>query len=273
MGLSGRNLELVNRLIYQSHGIILVTGPTGSGKTTTLYAALSKINSSEKNILTIEDPIEYQLRGIGQMQVHPKIDLTFAAGLRSILRQDPDVIMIGEIRDAETAEIAIQSALTGHLVFSTLHTNDSFGAVSRLLDMGIEPFLVSSSLLGVMAQRLVRRVCSQCRQAYTPEDSKIREIGLTSEYVAGRPFYRTGTGCETCQQKGYHGRVGIHELLMISDVIRPLVMDRADAATIRRAATDHGMRTLRDDGAEKVLAGLTTVEEVVRVTQEEGVGD
>ena len=168
LGLSGRNLELVNRLIYQSHGIVLVTGPTGSGKTTTLYAALSKINSSEKNILTIEDPIEYQLRGIGQMQVHPKIDLTFAAGLRSILRQDPDVIMIGEIRDAETAEIAIQAALTGHLVFSTLHTNDSFGAVSRLLDMGIEPFLVSSSLLGVMAQRLVRRVCSQCRQAVHP---------------------------------------------------------------------------------------------------------
>ncbi|MBM4254536.1 MAG: type II secretion system protein GspE [Deltaproteobacteria bacterium] len=270
LGLSGRNLELVNRLIYQSHGIVLVTGPTGAGKTTTLYAALSKINSSEKNILAIEDPIEYQLRGIGQMQVHPKIDLTFAAGLRSILRQDPDVIMIGEIRDAETAEIAIQAALTGHLVFSTLHTNDSFGAVSRLLDMGIESFLVSSSLLGVMAQRLVRRVCAQCRQAYVPDDSKIREVGLSPEYVAGRPFYRAGTGCEACQQKGYRGRVGIHELLVISDVVRPLVMDRVDAATIRRAATDNGMLTLRDDGAEKVLAGLTTVEEVVRVTQEEG---
>ena len=270
LGLSGRNLELVNRLIYQSHGIVLVTGPTGSGKTTTLYAALSKINSSEKNILTIEDPIEYQLRGIGQMQVHPKIDLTFAAGLRSILRQDPDVIMIGEIRDAETAEIAIQAALTGHLVFSTLHTNDSFGAVSRLLDMGIEPFLVSSSLLGVMAQRLVRRVCAQCRQAYTPDESKMREIGLTPEYVGGRPFYRAGAGCEACQQKGYRGRVGIHELLVISDAIRPLVMERADAATIRRAATADSMSILRDDGAEKVLAGLTTVEEVVRVTQEEG---
>jgi general secretion pathway protein E len=270
LGLSGRNLDVVNRLIYQSHGIVLVTGPTGAGKTTTLYAALSKINSSEKNILTIEDPIEYQLRGIGQMQVHPKIDLTFAAGLRSILRQDPDVIMIGEIRDAETAEIAIQAALTGHLVFSTLHTNDSFGAVSRLLDMGVEPFLVSSSLLGVMAQRLVRRVCPQCRQAYTPDESKMGEIGLTPEYVSGRPFYRTGAGCDACQHKGYRGRVGIHELLVISDLLRPLVMERADAATIRHAATTHDMATLRDDGAEKVLAGLTTVEEVVRVTQEEG---
>lgn len=269
LGLSGRNLELVNRLIRQSHGIVLVTGPTGSGKTTTLYAALSKINSSDKNILTIEDPIEYQLRGIGQMQVHPKIDLTFAAGLRSILRQDPDVIMIGEIRDAETAEIAIQAALTGHLVFSTLHTNDSFGAVSRLLDMGIEPFLVSSSLLGVMAQRLVRRVCPECRQAYTPEASKVKEIGLTPEVVGDRPFYRPGPGCDACHQKGYRGRVGIHELLMITDVIRGLVMERADAAAIHRAAVEEDMPTLRDDGAEKVLAGVTTVEEVVRVTQEE----
>jgi general secretion pathway protein E len=269
LGLSGRNLALVNRLIRQSHGIILVTGPTGSGKTTTLYAALSRINTSDKNIITIEDPIEYQLRGIGQMQVNPKIDLTFAAGLRSILRQDPDVIMIGEIRDVETAEIAIQAALTGHLVFSTLHTNDSFGAVSRLLDMGIEPFLVSSSLLGVMAQRLVRRVCPECRQAYTPAESESREIGLTSATVGDRPFYRAGPGCETCHQKSYRGRSGIHELLLLSDALRNLVMQRADAATIRRAAVESGMPTLRDDGAEKVLSGLTTVDEVVRVTQEE----
>jgi len=269
LGLNGHNLAVVNRLIYQSHGIVLVTGPTGSGKTTTLYAALSTINSSEKNILTIEDPIEYQLRGIGQMQVHPKIELTFAAGLRSILRQDPDVIMIGEIRDAETAEIAIQSALTGHLVFSTLHTNDSFGAVSRLLDMGIEPFLVSSSVLGVMAQRLVRRVCPECRIPYRPDEGQIREIGLTSEIVGDRPFYQPGAGCEACHNKGYRGRAGIHELLLLTDTIRALVMARADAATIRRAAVDSGMRTLRDDGAEKVLAGLTTVEEVIRVTQEE----
>jgi general secretion pathway protein E len=269
LGLSGRNLTLVTRLIRQSHGIILVTGPTGSGKTTTLYAALSQINTSDKNIITIEDPIEYQLRGIGQMQVSPKIDLTFAAGLRSILRQDPDVIMIGEIRDAETAEIAIQAALTGHLVFSTLHTNDSFGAVSRLLDMGIEPYLVSSSLLGVMAQRLVRRVCQDCRQAYNPAESEIRDIGFTPQAVQGRPFYRPGPGCETCHGKGYRGRSGIHELLLFTDAIRALVMQRVDAAAIRRAAVESGMLTLRDDGAEKVLVGLTTVEEVVRVTQEE----
>jgi len=268
LGLTGNNLSLMHRLIRQSHGIILVTGPTGSGKTTTLYAALSGINTSDKNIITIEDPIEYQLRGIGQMQVNPKIALTFAAGLRSILRQDPDVIMIGEIRDVETAEIAIQAALTGHLVFSTLHTNDSFGAVSRLLDMGIEPFLVSSSLLGVMAQRLVRRVCSECRQPYAPEEQEIREIGLLPETVQDRPFYRPGPGCVTCNNKGYRGRTGIHELLLLNDALRALVMQRADAAAIGRAAREAGMLTLRDDGAEKVLAGITTVEEVLRVTQE-----
>lgn len=269
LGLSGGNLTQVNRLIQQSHGIVLVTGPTGSGKTTTLYAALSNLNTSDKNIITIEDPIEYQLRGIGQMQVNPKIDLTFAAGLRSILRQDPDVIMIGEIRDVETAEIAIQAALTGHLVFSTLHTNDSFGAVSRLLDMGIEPFLVSSSVLGVMAQRLIRRVCPTCRQAYTPEEREIREIGLTPESVGAQPFYRPGLGCDACNTKGYRGRTGIHELLLLNDRLRTLVMQRADAAAIRRLAQEEGMRTLRDDGAAKVLAGITTVEEVLRVTQEE----
>lgn len=269
LGLNGHNLSVVNRLIRQSHGILLVTGPTGSGKTTTLYAVLSGINTSDKNIITIEDPIEYQLRGIGQMQVNPKIDLTFATGLRSILRQDPDVIMIGEIRDVETAEIAIQAALTGHLVFSTLHTNDSFGAVSRLLDMGIEPFLVSSSLLGVVAQRLVRRVCPHCRQPYTPEEEEIREVGLLPEMVQGRPFYRPGPGCDACNNKGYRGRTGIHELLLLNDALRALIMQRADAATIARAAKEGGMPTLRADGAEKVLAGLTTVEEVLRVTQEE----
>jgi general secretion pathway protein E len=269
LGLSGDHLTQVNRLIHQSHGIVLVTGPTGSGKTTTLYAALSKINTSDKNIITIEDPIEYQLRGIGQMQVNPKIELTFAAGLRSILRQDPDVIMIGEIRDVETAEIAIQAALTGHLVFSTLHTNDAFGAISRLLDMGIEPFLVSSSVLGVMAQRLIRRVCPNCRQAYNPEEREVREIGFTPETVDTRPFYRPGPGCDSCNNKGYRGRTGIHELLLLDDTLRALVMQRADAATIRRAAQEKGIHTLRDDGARKVLAGITTVEEVLRVTQEE----
>lgn len=269
LGLSGHNLDQVAHLVQQSHGIILVTGPTGSGKTTTLYAALSQLNTSDRNIITIEDPIEYQLHGIGQMQVNPKIELTFSAGLRSILRQDPNVIMIGEIRDAETADIAIQAALTGHLVFSTLHTNDSFGAVSRLLDMGIEPFLVSSSLLGVMAQRLVRRVCPDCREAYAPDEQQAREIGLALAIIGDRPSYRPGPGCETCQGKGYRGRTGVHELLLLNDKLRGLIMQRVDVAAIRRAAVELGMPILRDDGAQKVLAGLTTAEEVVRVTQAE----
>jgi general secretion pathway protein E len=268
LGLVGQNLKIVQRLIHQSHGIILVTGPTGSGKTTTLYAALQKINSNEKNIITIEDPIEYQLHGVGQMQVNPKIDLTFASGLRSILRQDPDVIMVGEIRDVETAEIAIHAALTGHLVFSTLHTNDSFGAVTRLVDMGIEPFLVSSSVIAVMAQRLIRRVCARCAVTYAPSVEQLREIGIDRERAA-TTMHRAGPGCAECKQTGYRGRIGIHELLIVDDEIRALVMKNADAATIQRSATARGMLTLRDDGARKVLEGLTTIEEVIRVTQED----
>jgi general secretion pathway protein E len=269
LGLTGAKLETVNRLIRQSHGIILVTGPTGSGKTTTLYACLSKINTVDKNIITIEDPVEYQLKGVGQIQVNPKIDLTFASGLRSVLRQDPDVIMVGEIRDVETAEIAIQAALTGHLVFSTLHTNDSFGAMTRLLDMGIEPFLVSSSVIAVMAQRLVRRVCEHCRVSYRPTREEIEEIGITPQQLGGRELYKQGPGCAQCKGKGYRGRTGIHELLVVDDEIRSLVMKNADAASIRRTATAHGMNTLRQDGADKVLAGITTVEEVLRVTQDD----
>jgi general secretion pathway protein E len=269
LGLTGTKLATVDRLIRQSHGIVLVTGPTGSGKTTTLYAALSKINTPDKNIVTIEDPVEYQLHGVGQIQVNPKIDLTFASGLRSILRQDPDVIMVGEIRDVETAEIAIQAALTGHLVFSTLHTNDSFGATTRLLDMGIEPFLVSSSVMAVMAQRLVRRVCPQCREPYTPTVEELRELGIRADRVGGRPVYRPGPGCAACKQTGYRGRTGIHELLVVDDEIRNLIMKNSDAATIRREATGKGMDTLRQDGADKVLAGMTTVEEILRVTQED----
>ncbi|MCK6556713.1 type II secretion system ATPase GspE [Candidatus Binatia bacterium] len=269
LGLQGAKHEAVSRLIRQSHGIVLVTGPTGSGKTTTLYACLAKINTSDKNIITIEDPIEYQLHGIGQIQVNPKIDLTFASGLRSILRQDPDVIMVGEIRDTETAEIAIQAALTGHLVFSTLHTNDSFGAMTRLLDMGIEPFLVSSSVIAVMAQRLVRRVCSACREAYRPTREELEEVGLTPQRAAGREIFRPGPGCPQCKKTGYRGRSGIHELLVVDDEIRGLVMKNSDAASIRRAATARGMNTLREDGAEKVLAGITTIEEILRVTQED----
>ncbi|HYD48077.1 MAG TPA: type II secretion system ATPase GspE [Terriglobales bacterium] len=269
LGLSGNKVEVVNRLIKQSHGIILVTGPTGSGKTTTLYAALSKINTVDKNIITIEDPVEYQLHGVGQIQVNSKIDLTFASGLRSVLRQDPDVIMVGEIRDTETAEIAIQAALTGHLVFSTLHTNDSFGAMTRLLDMGIEPFLVSSSVMAVMAQRLVRRVCPTCRVAYTPSREEIEELGVAPQRILGQTIYKPGEGCAECKRTGYRGRSGIHELLVVDDEIRTLVMKSADAATIRRAATARGMNTLRQDGADKVLAGHTTIEEVLRVTQDD----
>ena len=269
LGLAGMKLELVQKLIKQSHGILLVTGPTGSGKTTTLYAALSVINTVDKNIITIEDPIEYQLHGIGQIQVNPKIELTFASGLRSILRQDPDVIMVGEIRDLETAEIAIQAALTGHLVFSTLHTNDSFGAMTRLLDMGIEPFLVSSSVIAVMAQRLVRRVCPSCREPYQPTREELEELGITPQRMLGKTIYKPGEGCAQCKRTGYRGRTGIHELLVVDDEVRTLVMKSADAATIRRAATARGMNTLREDGADKVVEGLTTIEEILRVTQED----
>ena len=267
LGFSGDNLKRVDRLIRQSHGIILATGPTGSGKTTTLYACLSRINSPEKNIITIEDPIEYQLHGVGQMQVSPKIDLTFANGLRSILRQDPDVIMVGEIRDSETAEIAIQAALTGHLVFSTLHTNDSFGALTRLVDMGIEPFLVSSSVLAVLAQRLVRMLCQDCRQAYVPSEAELVRIGLKPSGLKG-PIYRPA-GCRACRNTGYRGRTAIQELMVMDDDVRGLVMQKADASMIRRSCTSKGMKLLRQDGADRIIAGQTTIEELLRVTQED----
>jgi general secretion pathway protein E len=267
LGFSGDNLRKIDRLIHQSHGIILATGPTGSGKTTTLYACLSRINSPDKNIITIEDPIEYQLNGVGQMQVNPKIELTFANGLRSILRQDPDVIMVGEIRDSETAEIAIQAALTGHLVFSTLHTNDSFGALTRLVDMGIEPFLVSSSVMAVLAQRLVRVLCSDCREAYLPSQSELNRIGMLSA-PSDRPIYRA-KGCRACRNTGYRGRTAVHELMIVDDEVRDLVMKKADASSIRRTCTAKGMKLLRQDGAERAIAGQTTVEELLRVTQED----
>ncbi len=267
LGLSTANIVTLRRLIRQSHGIVLVTGPTGSGKTTTLYAALSEINSPEKNIITIEDPIEYQLRGIGQIQVNPKIDLTFASGLRSVLRQDPDVIMVGEIRDVETARIAIQAALTGHLVFSTLHTNDSFSAFTRLLDMGIEPFLVSSSVIGILAQRLVRKLCPSCSLTADPRDPTLLELGIARDPGAART---AGPGCENCRSSGYHGRLAISELLVTDDVVRGGVMERADAATMRERAITRGMRAIRSDGADKVRAGLTSAAEILRVTSEDG---
>jgi general secretion pathway protein E len=261
--------ETYNRLIHRSNGIILVTGPTGSGKTTTLYGTLHRINSPEVNSLTVEDPIEYQLNGIGQVQVNPKIDLTFANGLRSFLRQDPDIIMVGEIRDRETAEIAIQASLTGHLVFSTLHTNDAASAVTRLLDMGVEPFLISSSVLAMMAQRLVRLLCPACRVAITPSPETLRELGLTVEDYTrqGGQCYRA-QGCSACHGTGYRGRTGIYELLAMDDAIRALIMQQANASTIKTAAVQRGMRTLLQDGAWKVMQGLTTAEEVLRVTQE-----
>ncbi len=268
IGFSSDKLKIFNRLIHRPHGIILLTGPTGSGKTTTLYAALTRINSADKNIITVEDPIEYQIRGIGQIQVNPKINLTFANGLRSILRQDPDVIMVGEVRDLETAEIAIQASLTGHLVFSTLHTNDSAGAITRLIDMGIEPFLASSSVIAIMAQRLVRIVCPDCRQKYPPGEEELREIGMDSAIAGGKPLYRA-IGCQNCLGTGYRGRTGIFELLVLDDDIRTLILKNYDSNTIKRTATDKGMLTLRQDGARKVLKGITTIEEVLRVTQED----
>jgi len=268
IGMEGDILASMNRLIHRSNGIILVTGPTGSGKTTTLYAALTRINKPDLNIITVEDPVEYQVPGIGQIQVNPKINLTFANGLRNILRQDPDVIMVGEIRDVETADIAIQASLTGHLVFSTLHTNDAAGALTRLLDMGIEPFLVASSLAASMAQRLVRVLCRHCRQAYEPTDAELEELGITRDQVRPEGFYKP-VGCDDCLNTGYSGRTGIFELLMVDDEIRDLIVNRSDSVKIKRSAMSRGMRTLRDDGALKVTAGVTSVAEVLAVTQED----
>ncbi len=268
IGIDAQMLPQIEKMIYKNHGIFLVTGPTGSGKTTTLYSALSAINSREQNIITVEDPIEYQLVGVGQVQVNPKINLTFAQGLRSILRQDPDVIMVGEIRDSETAKIAVQAALTGHLVFSTLHTNDSAGALARLVEMGVEPFLAASALLGVLAQRLVRTICPHCRVSYHPDEKILTQIFEGQPIPAGAIFYR-GRGCSHCMQVGYLGRTGLYEMLEVSDAIRGLVTTNADAATIRKQAQKEGMRSLRLSGLDKVLAGQTTIEEVLRVTQEE----
>ncbi|HUT70449.1 MAG TPA: type II secretion system ATPase GspE [Desulfatiglandales bacterium] len=266
LGMTVEGLKIFSRLIKSAHGIILVTGPTGSGKTTTLYGALSIINNPDINIITIEDPIEYQIDNIGQIQVNSKIDLTFANGLRSIVRQDPDVILVGEIRDLETAEIAIQAALTGHLVFSTLHTNDSASAVTRLIDMGIEPYLVTSSVIAILAQRLVRTICKGCRVAYRPDEESLQNIGISAEMCTGKELYR-GTGCEGCINTGYRGRSGIFELMILDDQIKNLILKTSDSNAIKRLAVEQGMVTLRQDGALKVVNGLTTVEEVLRVTQ------
>ena len=263
LGMDGRTLRAFERLIAVEHGLILVTGPTGSGKSTTLYSALMRIDSRERNILTLEDPIEYQLQGVSQTQVNDKKGMTFAKGLRSVLRQDPDVIMVGEIRDLETATMAIQSSLTGHLVFSTLHTNDAASAVTRLLDLGIEPYLVASCLVGVLAQRLVRRVCPACGKPCEPNEPELRWLGVGRARAAKM---RAATGCPECRNTGYRGRLGTFELLALDDDLRRLVQGRAAASEIRRTAIGTGTRTLRDDGIEKILAGVTTISEVERVT-------
>lgn len=295
LGFWGDHYFLFHDLIRRPHGIILVTGPTGSGKTTTLYAGLSQINTPDRNILTVEDPVEYDIEGIGQVHVNPKIDLTFSAGLRAFLRQDPDVIMVGEIRDRETAEIAIHASLTGHLVLSTIHTNDAAGALTRLVEMDIEPFLVASSLIGIQAQRLVRMLCPMCKELYEPNPANLAELefNLSDPYSLGpepsHHLYRTAwskltpitrlhpdklmlyraVGCDNCLGTGYRGRTGIYEMVMITDTIRAHVLRNSDSNTIRKVAKGDGMVSLREDGIRKVVTGVTTIEEVVRATQVE----
>jgi general secretion pathway protein E len=269
LGFNERQLGLLEKLITRPNGILLVTGPTGSGKTTTLYGALSRINATDKNIITIEDPVEIQLPGIGQIEVNPRIGLSFASGLRSVLRQDPNVVLVGEIRDLETAEIAIQASLTGHLVFSTLHTNDAPSAITRLVDMGVEPFLVASSLVAVLAQRLVRVLCRECRVAYEATREELEEIGIRPPDEAVR-VYRAA-GCVSCNYTGYRGRIGIFELMLVDDDIRSMVTQNVDSKSIKQVAVGKGMRSLRADGARKVLQGVTSVAEVLRATEEEGV--
>ncbi len=265
IGFSKETLGTFDSLIKKTHGIILVTGPTGSGKTTTLYSVLTKLNTTDVNTLTVEDPIEYQLPGVGQMQVKPKIDLTFANGLRSILRQDPDIVMIGEIRDLETAEIAVQAALTGHRVFSTIHTNDAASGITRMVDMGIEPFLITSSVNAFLAQRLVRRICPSCKQAFKPTQKMLNELGIKASQLKNGKLYQ-GKGCDKCLKTGYMGRTGIYELLPLDVEIRKMIMAHTDAGEIKEKAIRNGMKTLVQDGISKAIAGETTVEEVLRVS-------
>ncbi len=265
LGMDDYSFDVFKSIITKTHGIVMVTGPTGSGKSTTLYSVLMRLNNPDVNILTVEDPIEYQLTGVGQMQVKPKIDLTFAAGLRSILRQDPDIIMIGEIRDLETAEIAVQAALTGHRVFSTLHTNDAASGITRLIDMGVEPFLIASSVNAFIAQRLVRVICPHCKTTYKPTPAQLSDLGLKPSALQKGMLYQ-GKGCEKCLNTGYAGRLGIYEILPVTSTIRKLILTQADASEIKEAAMVEGMKTLLQDGLSKAIKGLTTVEEVLRVS-------
>lgn len=268
MGFEKETLERFNTLLARPHGILLVTGPTGSGKTTTLYAALAKIDASAQKIITVEDPVEYQLEGINQIQVHSQINLTFANALRSILRQDPDIIMIGEMRDGETAQIAVQSALTGHLVLSTLHTNTAAGAVIRMQDMGVEPYLITSAVNGVLAQRLVRTLCGHCKEAYEPGPEVRSSTGLSRFCTPAQPVYRA-VGCEFCRQSGYWGRTGIHELLVLDEPMRRAIIEGRDANVLNTIAAEGGMLSLYEDGLRKVAAGHTTLDELARVTQDQ----
>lgn len=261
LGLSKEDANKVKRLAQRPYGIVLVTGPTGAGKSTTLYAMLLHIKNPRKNIITIEDPVEYQIKGISQIQVNPKVGLTFATGLRSILRQDPDVVMVGEIRDPETAEVAVQAALTGHLVLSTLHTNDAPSAITRLKDMGIEPFLIASSLEGIVAQRLVRKICEKCREPYEPSEEELRELGISE----GKPIFYRGRGCEHCLGTGYRGRTGIFEVLELDEELKKLINRTQDSNEIKKIAKQKGFKTMLEDGIEKILKGITTSSEVLSV--------
>lgn len=267
IGMAEEQLKKFRELIRKPNGILLVTGPTGSGKTTTLYSALREINKIDYKIITTEDPVEYDIDGIIQVPIKPKIDLSFARCLRAILRQDPDIIMVGEIRDEETGAIAVQASLTGHLVFSTLHTNDAPGAITRMIDMGIEPFLITSSLEAIIAQRLVRTICKDCKEAYSPSDELLHKSGLTRAEIGEQPFYR-GRGCETCNFTGYKGRTGIYEFLVVSDALKPMILERKPTVALRQKSQELGMNTLREDGLRKVFQGVTTIEEVVRETQQ-----
>ncbi len=265
LGLSENNNNIVSELIRLPNGIILITGPTGSGKTTSLYAILSSINNPDINIITIEDPVEYQLKGISQIHVNTKIDLTFAKGLRAIVRQDPDVILIGEIRDKETSEIAVQSALTGHLVFSTLHTNDSASSITRLVDLGIEPFLISSALKAIIAQRLVRILCNSCKEAYIPDKETLESLKIEPERIQDKKLYKA-KGCVKCFHTGYKGRISIFEILVLEKKIKKLILSSFDSNKIKQEAIALGMKTLREDGTDKVIAGITSIAEILRVT-------
>ncbi len=268
LGMAARDYQSMDKMIRNSHGIVLVTGPTGSGKSTTLYASLQRVLSPDINVITVEDPVEYQMGGVSQIEVRPKIGLTFASALRSILRQDPDVILVGEIRDEETAEMAVHASLTGHLVFSTLHTNDSAGAITRLINMGIEPFLVTSSTIAIIAQRLVRRVCADCRQSYVPDVAALNQLGAYAQEYAGKEAFRS-VGCEVCSHRGYRGRSGIFEVMAMTPQIQDLTLRGGDSNAIKREARKHGMFSLRDDGTVKVFNGATSIDEVLRVTRDE----